>query len=150
MQKLIDEGLFSKSLFEALDAENARTVEYQARKESLSGAIVSARTTAEALYNPEALTEAIRSGDPELRLKLKSEIAERIPGVIYHEGNGAGRFVDFSPDRFGERKGPVARVQFVNGAERLIVLNGEWAALLWLKVKSSKPLSYDAKPVGSN
>jgi DNA invertase Pin-like site-specific DNA recombinase len=150
MQKLIDEGLFSKSLFESLDAEKVRAIEYQGRKESLAVAVATAQTTAEALYSPEVLIEAIRSGSPELRLKLKSEIAKRISRVDFDfdfdsttldgilatfEPDGRGRFgiAIFPPNRSEERTEPVARVQFANGAERLIVFDGEWALLLWVK-----------------
>lgn len=78
LQGLVNEGVFSKSLFESLDNENARMVEYQTRKEILIAEVASARSKAQALYSPEDLVNAIRSGNPELRLKLKAEIAKRI------------------------------------------------------------------------
>src|SRR5580700_63960 len=57
LQSFVDEGLLSKSLFENLDRENARLVEYTGRKETLAGAVLAARSRAEALYTPEALID---------------------------------------------------------------------------------------------
>jgi DNA invertase Pin-like site-specific DNA recombinase len=128
MQKLIDEGLFSKSLFESLDVEKARMVEYQARKESLALAIVTAREVEEVLYSPEALIEAIRSGNPELRLKLKSEIAKRISRIDLAFDEAVQ-----TSGRIGEgsmiTKETVASITFVNRTKRWIYLQGDKAFL---------------------
>jgi DNA invertase Pin-like site-specific DNA recombinase len=123
LQKLVDEGLFSKSLFESLDALKAQAVEYQARKEKLLAAVVNARASTEAFYSPEALKEAIRSGDADLRLKLKSEIAKRVSRV------------DFKFDEAVLTAGgtitneTVARITFINGATKWIYFAGEKAFL---------------------
>jgi DNA invertase Pin-like site-specific DNA recombinase len=106
LQKLVDEGVFSKSLFDTLDAENGKMADYTSRRESLAAAVTAARSKAEALYSPQALIAAIRSGDVNLRLKLKNEIAKRISKIS----------VDFSEEV------PLITINFVNGALRGIIL----------------------------
>jgi hypothetical protein len=119
LQSFVDEGLLSKSLFENLDRENARLVEYTGRKETLAGAVLAARSRAEALYTPEALIDAIRSGDAGLRLKLKAEIARRVSRIDVRFGE-----VVMTAGRKGEgntvSKETVAAITFVNGAKRWI------------------------------
>ncbi len=80
-----------------------------------------------------------------MRLRLRAEIRRRISRididfnatfnddgtVVYHQQDGSGRFVDIAPHQFGECAGPLVRVQFVNGTERLIILDGDKAVLLW-------------------
>ena len=60
-----------------------------------------ARSRATALESPEDLLAIIRSGDPEMRLKLKSEIRKRISRIE----------VSFGLDGFEA----VADVKFING-----------------------------------
>jgi DNA invertase Pin-like site-specific DNA recombinase len=82
MQDLVNEGSFSRSLFEALDGERAKLRDYASRKEKLAAALAEVRSNAAALHAPEELVEAIRSGkNPELRLKLKAEIRKRISRI---------------------------------------------------------------------
>jgi hypothetical protein len=78
LRKLVDEDPFSQSLFESLDTLEAQLVDATARKERLTAEVATARSKSQALYTSEALIDAIRSGDPERRLKLKAEIAKRI------------------------------------------------------------------------
>jgi hypothetical protein len=78
LRKLVDEDPFSQSLFESLDTLEAQLVDATARKERLTAEVATARSKSQALYSSEALIDAIRSGDPERRLKLKAEIAKRI------------------------------------------------------------------------
>jgi hypothetical protein len=88
----------------------------------------------------------VKAKDIETRVRLREEIRRKVSRidfdfnatfngslVIYRQRDGASRFVDLSPDQLGECAGPLVRVQFVNGAERLIVLNGDRAILLWCK-----------------
>jgi hypothetical protein len=122
LQKLVDEGLFSKSLFESLDVQKAQLVEYQVRKERLAVAVVSARAAAE-LYSPEALKEAIRSGDANLRLKLKLEIAKRVSRIDV-------KFDETVLTAGGTiTQETVARIVFINNAVKWIYLQGEKAFL---------------------
>ena len=72
LQALVDEGSFSRSLFENLDLEKARMGDLSARQEKLAAEVAMARSKAAALHEPEHLIAAIRCGsDPELRLRLK-------------------------------------------------------------------------------
>jgi len=119
------------------------------RRESLGATVDSLRKSARALYSPEALMALVRSNSPEsdeVRLRLKAEIAKRIARIdidfgvtfdgslaIYHQQDRAGRFVDIAPDQFSAQAGPLARIVFINGAERIIVLDGEKAVLLWCR-----------------
>jgi hypothetical protein len=86
----------------------------------------------------------VKAKDIETRIRLREEIRRKVSRIdfdfdatfngslaIYHHRDGGGRFVDIAPEQFGEWQGPVIRVRFVNGAERLIILNGDKAILLW-------------------
>jgi hypothetical protein len=53
--------------------------------------------------------------------------------VVYHQRDGAGRFFDIAPHQFGEDPDPVVRIEFINGADRFVVLDGDKAVLLWMK-----------------
>jgi DNA invertase Pin-like site-specific DNA recombinase len=82
MQALVEEGSFSRSLFEALDSEKAKQSDATSRKEKLAAGLAMARSKAAALLRPEELIEAIHSGtDPEMRLRLKTEIKKRIKRI---------------------------------------------------------------------
>ena len=63
--------------------------------------LAAARSRVTALESPEALLALIRSGDPEMRLKLKAEIRKRISRIE----------VSFGLDGFEA----VADVKFING-----------------------------------
>jgi hypothetical protein len=102
-----------------------------------------ARSRATALESPEDLLAIIRSGDPEMRLKLKSEIRKRISRIE----------VSFGLDGFEA----VADVKFIDGVQRGIILDGERVLLLfrlgglsYLPFRSPAvlflPLSPTAKP----
>ena len=58
-------------------AEQARLADCTRKHENLAARLAEARTRAAALHDPEELLRAIRSGDPELRLKLKAEAGAR-------------------------------------------------------------------------
>jgi hypothetical protein len=74
MQALVEEGSFSRSLFENLDLEKARLGDYASLKEKLAAGLQEARSKAAVLHDPEELLEIIRSGsNPELRLRLKTD-----------------------------------------------------------------------------
>jgi hypothetical protein len=118
------------------------------QKEELQATVDAAKAQCAALYTPENLLSLIQSKTPEandVRLRLRAEILRRISRididfnatfnddgtVVYHQQDGSGRFVDVAPHQFGECAGPLVRVQFVNGTERLIILDGDKAILLW-------------------
>ena len=82
-----------------------------------------ARSRATALESPEDLLAIIRSGDPEMRLKLKSEIRKRISRIE----------VSFGLDGFEA----VADVKFINGVQRGIILDGERVLLLHVEAASN-------------
>jgi hypothetical protein len=75
-----------------------------------------ARSKAAALHDPAELLDAIRAGDPELRLKLKAEIRKRIRSID----------LSFDEDWFDV----VADVQFINGAIRGIFFKGDEVFLI--------------------
>jgi DNA invertase Pin-like site-specific DNA recombinase len=106
MQQLVDEGTFSKSLFEALDAEKARLVEATTRKEKHAAEVASARSKVQALHSPEELIQAIRAGNPELRMKLKAEIAKRVKRIDI---------------QFEDRKPLAAEIIFINDYHQFLV-----------------------------
>jgi hypothetical protein len=82
MEKIVEEGTLSASLFVSLDAEKSKLVEAVTRKEKITSEVARARSKLQALYSPEALKEAIKAGkNPELRLKLKNEIAKRVSRI---------------------------------------------------------------------
>jgi hypothetical protein len=113
---LVAEGSFSHALFEAVDAEQAKLADITARKEKLAAELAAARSRAAALETPEDLLAIIRSGDPEMRLKLKAEIHKRISRIE----------ISFGLDGFQA----VCDIRFVNGVVRGIILDGETALLL--------------------
>jgi hypothetical protein len=94
-----------------LKAAEARQVDYTSRRDILAAAVASARSRAAALHSPEELLDALRSGSPELRLKLKAEIAKRIRAIE----------LSFEEDDFET----VADVKFINGAIRGILFKGD-------------------------
>jgi len=71
------------------------------------------------LESPEDLLALIRSGDPEMRLKLKAEIRKRISRIE----------VSFGLDGFEA----VADVRFINGVVRRIIFDGERVLLLHIE-----------------
>jgi hypothetical protein len=80
LQALVDEGVFSRSLFESLDWEKAKLVgDYISRRENLAVAVAAARCKAAALHSPEELLDAIRSGSPELAAKAANGDAQANP-----------------------------------------------------------------------
>ena len=79
-------------------------LKYEERRTKLPllwASFAAARSRATALESPEDLLALIRSGDPEMRLKLKSEIRKRISRIE----------VSFGLDGFEA----VADVKFING-----------------------------------
>jgi hypothetical protein len=62
-------------------SEKAKLVDATSRKDRLSIEVTSARAKVQALYFPGELLAAIKAGYPELRLKLKSEIARRVTRI---------------------------------------------------------------------
>jgi hypothetical protein len=115
LEKLVAEGSFSRSLFEALDAEKLSLGDLSAREETPAGALSEARSKAAALHAPHELIEAIRSDTrPELRLRLKSEIRKRI-----------GRIDLLFPGYAGWNYFAILR--FANGARRIVGVRGGFA-----------------------
>jgi DNA invertase Pin-like site-specific DNA recombinase len=110
LQKLVDEGAFSKALFETLDAHKAQLIDYTSHKEALIAEVNRAHSKAAALYSPEALIEAIRSGDVNLRLKLKAEIAKRVEKIGVN---------------FNKTGSTTATIVFANGARKAIIFKGD-------------------------
>jgi hypothetical protein len=111
-----EEGTFSASLFAALDGEKAALGDLSSRRENLAANLAAARSRAAALHDPEELLDAIRSGDPELRLKLKTEIRKRIHSID----------LCFEDDWFDV----VADVKFINGAIRGIFFEDDHVFLV--------------------
>jgi hypothetical protein len=122
LKKLVAEGGFSNSLFEAIDAEKLALGDYSGRREKLAARLSEERSKAAALHDPEALIEAIRSGNhPELRLRLKTKIRERISKI---EVTFADKEVPEVPAP--ERLDYCLFIRFINGALRVIgVKNGK-------------------------
>ena len=124
LEKLVEEGSFSRSLFEALDAEKLALGDLSAREEKLAGALSEARSRAAALHDPEELLAAIRSSSarrPELRLRLKAEIRKRIKRIELSFGGKiytADGVADEPESALAGKKAVVARLVFVNGADR--------------------------------
>jgi DNA invertase Pin-like site-specific DNA recombinase len=138
LEKLVEEGSFSRSLFEALDAEKLALGDLSAREEKLAGALSEARSRAAALHDPEELIAAIHSGSarrPELRYRLKTEIAKRVRRIDLHFSGAATAAVaradriDFHFSGYTDWDYS-AVISFVNGARRLIVVRGDRAR--WL------------------
>jgi hypothetical protein len=123
MQDLVNEGSFSRSLFEALDGERTKLRDYTSRKETLAAALAEARSKAAALHSPEELVQAIRSGkNPELRLKVKAEIRKRIARIDV-------AFEPIEEDDPRYRWDYFVYVRFINGARRAISMKGEHTLL---------------------
>jgi DNA invertase Pin-like site-specific DNA recombinase len=115
LERLVAEGSFSRSLFEALDAEKVALGDLSVRREKLAGALAEARSKAAALHDPAGLIAAIRSGTkPELRLRLKAEIHKRVSQIdLLFPGEAAGAGWDY-----------FAVLRFANGARRIIGVRG--------------------------
>ena len=128
LEKLVAEGTFSKSLFEALDAEKLALGDYTSRQEKLAAELAVARSKAAALCDPEELIAAIRSGNaPEMRLRLKAKIRERIAKIEV---------------RFADKEVPAAErldycvfIRFINGALRAIGVKDGKALLAEVNLK---------------
>ena len=105
---------------------------------------MSARSSAAPIPQSAGVSTLVKAKDTETRIRLREEIRRKVSRIdfdfdatfnrslaIYHHRDGGGRFVDIAPEQFGGCQGPVIRVRVVNGAERLIILNGDRAILLW-------------------
>ena len=118
-QGYIEEGSASRSRFDALDAEKLRMGDLSSRAEKLAAGLQEARAKAAALHEPEELLEIIRSGkNPELRLRLKAEIKERVERI----------HVVFERDEEDNPKYAwdyYIYIRFINGARRAIGMKGE-------------------------
>jgi hypothetical protein len=97
-------------------AEQARLADCTRKHENLAAGLAAARSRATALESPEDLLAVMRSGDPEMRLKLKAEIRKRISRIE----------VSFDCDGFQA----VCDIEFINGMQRGIILDGERVLLL--------------------
>jgi hypothetical protein len=127
LKKLVAEGGFSNSLFEAIDAEKLALNEYTPRQEKLAAGLAEARSKAAALHDPEGLIEAIHSGKtPELRLRLKAKIHERVAKI---EVTFADKEVPAS-----ERLDYAVLIRFINDALRVIGVKDGKALLAGLKL----------------
>jgi len=117
MQALVEEGSFSRSLFEALDEEKLALGDLSARKEKLAVTLSEAQSRVAALHDPEELIEAIHSGTArrELRFRLKTEIRKRLTRIDLLFSEYAAEGWDY-----------LAVLRFVNGAGRIIGVRGEF------------------------
>jgi hypothetical protein len=114
LEKLVEEGSFSRSLFDALDGEKAGLGESTSRSEKLAAILAGERSKASALHAPEELLERLKSGnDPELRLRLKMEIKKRIAKI---EVSFDMSHIDDPRDRLDYG----VLIRFINGALRVI------------------------------
>jgi hypothetical protein len=96
-----DPELDTKFVLGKLQEATAKVATLTAQRDSLSSDIKSSRATVEALYRPEELLAVIQSGqNPELRLKLKSEIAKRVARIDIE---------------FQDRKPHMATITLING-----------------------------------
>jgi DNA invertase Pin-like site-specific DNA recombinase len=131
LEKLVEEGAFSKSLFEAIDAEKLALGDYTAKRESIATALAEARSKVAALHDPEKLIAAIRSGNaPEPRLRLKAEIRLRIAKIEV-------TFADKEEDKkvpAAERLDYCVFIRFINGALRAIGVKDGKALLAEVKL----------------
>jgi hypothetical protein len=89
---------------------------YTGKRETLAAGLAAARSRATALESPEDLLALIRSGDATMRQKLKAEIRKRICRIS----------INFGLDGFEA----VCDIEFVNGVQRGIILDGERVLLL--------------------
>jgi len=117
LEKLVAEGSFSRSLFEALDEEKLALGDLSARKEKLAVTLSEAQSRVAALHDPEELIEAIHSGTArrELRFRLKTEIRKRLTRIDLLFSEYAAEGWDY-----------LAVLRFVNGAGRIIGVRGEF------------------------
>jgi DNA invertase Pin-like site-specific DNA recombinase len=95
-----DPDLDTKFVLGKLQEATEKVATLSAQRDSLESSIKSSRASVEALYSPEELLNAIRSGNPELRSKLKAEIAKRVRRISIE-------FRDRTPIR--------ATIELVNG-----------------------------------
>jgi DNA invertase Pin-like site-specific DNA recombinase len=120
MQKFVEDGVLSKSLWENLDLEKAALAEAVSRRQKLTSSVTEARAKVQALYSPEQLLTAIRAGDAGLRLRLKEEIQKRITRIDVY----------FKPQVSLPAEHRLIRVRFINGIERWMILR-DMVARLW-------------------
>jgi DNA invertase Pin-like site-specific DNA recombinase len=123
LQKFVDDGVFSKSLWENLDLEKTALAEAVSRRRELESTVTEARRKVQALYSPEQLLAAIRAGDTGLRLRLKEEIQKRVTRIDVY----------FKPQASLPAKHQLARVRFINGSERWIELGQDLVARRWVQ-----------------
>jgi DNA invertase Pin-like site-specific DNA recombinase len=83
LQTLIKESdTPSLSLYRDLDDLESKLVDASSRQEKFAAEVASERSKLAAIYSPDELREAIKGGkNPDLRLKLKNEIARRISRI---------------------------------------------------------------------
>jgi hypothetical protein len=104
---LNDPDLDTKFVMGKLQEADQKVATLTAERDAFTSAINSARSQADALYHPQELLKAIAAGDPELRLKLKSEIAKRISRID----------LTFKEEPWDV----IADIKFINGAIRGIL-----------------------------
>jgi hypothetical protein len=127
LEKLVEEGAFSRSLFEAVDAEKLALGDYSGKREKLAARLSEERNKVQALHSPEELLDAIRSGKtPELRLRLKAKIRERISKI---EVTFADKEVPAS-----ERLDYGLLIRFINEAFRVVGVKNGRALLAELRL----------------
>jgi hypothetical protein len=138
LESLVEEGTFSKSLFEAVDAEKLRLGDLASREQTLASELAMARSKAAALHDPEELIEAINSGKaPEARLRLKAKIFERIAKIEV-------RFADKEVPA-PERLDYCVFIRFINGALRAIGVKDGRALAAELKLDAKELRELDEK-----
>jgi DNA invertase Pin-like site-specific DNA recombinase len=142
--RLIDSR--NRALAEETDVNVIRTLsrqltEYESRVSPLAERLNAAELKVESVRSrlatvsaPDKLLDLIRQNSPEandIRLRLRAEIRKRINRIDLTFGAtilGGGAGVEPGTGRI------VAKTQFVNGAQRMLVFQGETAVALWLGI----------------
>ena len=91
LEKLVEDGSFSKSLFDTLDDLKSKLIDATSREEKLASEVNRARAKVAALHSSEELIQMIRDGDPDRRLRLKSLIAQRVSRIDIEFADGKPR-----------------------------------------------------------
>ena len=110
--------------------DEARVSGLAAERDALQLTVQAAKARSEALYSPEELLRLIGQNDNDVRLRLRAEIRRRISRIEFIFGTTI-----LGTPSMGIEPGTgrtMVRIKFVNGAERMIVIQGDEAVLLWL------------------
>jgi len=119
---------------EQIAKAKVRKTELSDKQNRLQKLVDDEASKAEALYRPEALLELVQNPEAiDLRLRLQNEIRRRIARIefIFNATivTAGAEIVENVTAGTGRT---LVRIKFVNGSERMIILQGDKAVLLWL------------------